>query len=111
MELFSQFTLKNLHLKNRIVMSPMCMYSCEAKDGKVTEWHKTHYASRAQGQVGLIMLEATAVQPEGRISEQDLGIWDDAHFDGLTEVVELIHAQGAKVGIQLAHAGRKSLTS
>jgi 2,4-dienoyl-CoA reductase-like NADH-dependent reductase (Old Yellow Enzyme family) len=68
------------------VMSPMCMYSAEA-DGKVTDWHRTHYTARAVGQVGLIVLEATAVLPEGRISAQDLGIWSDEHLPGLTDLV------------------------
>lgn len=107
-KLFSVYTIKNLTLKNRIVMSPMCMYSCTNQDGKVMNWHKTHYTSRAVGQAGLIMQEATAVTPQGRISPQDLGIWSDEHIEGLRELVDLIHEQGAKVGIQLAHAGRKS---
>ncbi|GAA0375934.1 NADPH2 dehydrogenase [Bacillus horti] len=72
-------------------------------------WHKTHYTSRAVGQVGLIILEASAVTPQGRISPQDLGIWSDDHIEGLRELVELVHEQGAKVGIQIAHAGRKAM--
>ncbi len=78
-------------------------------DGHVMNWHKTHYTSRAVGQVGLIMLEASAVTAQGRISAQDLGIWDDSHIKGLTELVGLIHEQDAKAGIQLAHAGRKAM--
>jgi len=109
-KLFTPFTIKNLTLKNRIVMSPMCMYSCMNEDGKVTNWHKVHYPTRAVGQVGLIIVEATAVTPQGRITNQDLGIWSDEHIDGLREVVELCKEHGAKIGIQLAHAGRKSMT-
>ncbi len=108
-KLFEPITFKDVTLKNRIVMSPMCMYSCEAEDGQVTNWHKTHYTSRAVGQVGLIVLEATAVHTQGRISMQDLGIWDESHVDGLCTLVEMIHEQDAKIGIQLAHAGRKAI--
>lgn len=106
--LFSPYTIKNVTLKNRIVMSPMCMYSVPNQDGKVTDWHRIHYPARAVGQVGLIIVEATAVSPEGRISNHDLGIWSDEHIDGLRQLVELVHAQGAHIGIQLAHAGRKA---
>lgn len=106
--LFSTYQFKNLSLKNRIVMSPMCMYSCPNKDGQVMNWHKTHYTSRAVGQVGLIILEASAVTPQGRISEQDLGVWSDEHVQGLSELVTLVHEHDAKIGIQIAHAGRKS---
>src|SRR4051794_19569135 len=101
-------TIRNVELKNRIVMSPMCMYQSHHEDGHVQDWHRIHYASRAVGQVGLIILEATAVQPEGRISSKDLGIWDDEQVEGLAEVVHLVRSHGAKVGIQLAHAGRKA---
>lgn len=107
-KLFEPFAIKNVDIKNRIVMSPMCMYSCENKDGIVTDWHKTHYTSRAVGQVGLIILEATAVTPQGRISPYDLGIWSDKHVDGLTELVHMMKAHGSTAGIQLAHAGRKA---
>lgn len=89
-------------------MSPMCMYSCINQDGAVMDWHKIHYASRAVGQVGLIIVEATAVTPQGRISNEDLGIWDDIHIHGLQELVNLCQPYGTKMGIQLAHAGRKS---
>lgn len=108
-KLFSPYKIKNTTLKNRIVMSPMCMYSAES-DGFVTPFHVTHYASRAIGQVGLIMIEATAVLPEGRISNYDLGIWSDEHIDGLKEITTEIARYGAKSAIQLAHAGRKSNT-
>ncbi len=107
-KLFEPFTIRNVEFKNRIVMSPMCMYSSHNEDGMIEDWHKTHYATRAVGQVGLIIVEATAVQPAGRISAQDLGIWSDDHIEGLTEVVRLMQQHGAKTGIQLAHAGRKA---
>lgn len=107
-KLFEPFTIKNVTLKNRIVMSPMCMYSCFDRDGEVTDWHLVHYSSRAAGQVGLIITEATAVSSEGRIAMEDLGIWDDKHVVGLSKLTKWVHANGAKIGIQLAHAGRKS---
>lgn len=107
-KLFEPFTIRNVTFKNRIVMSPMCMYSCMEEDGKVQDWHFTHYASRAAGQVGLIILEATAVAPQGRISNKDLGIWSDEHIDGLSKLTRLIKSNGSKAGIQLAHAGRKA---
>jgi NADPH2 dehydrogenase len=107
-KLFSPYTIKDVTLKNRIVMSPMCMYSCIKRDGKVTNWHLTHYTSRAVGQVGLIFLESNAITPNGRISYQDLGIWSDDHIPGLKQLVGLIHEHGAKAGIQLNHAGRKA---
>lgn len=107
-KLFTPITFRGMEIKNRIVMSPMCMYSCK-EDGIITPFHLTHLASRAVGQVGLIITEATAVQPEGRISVEDLGIWDDIHVEGLKDLNEQIHAYGAKAGIQLAHAGRKAV--
>lgn len=107
-KLFSPFTVKNVALKNRIVMSPMCMYSSVNKDGTLTPFHMTHYISRAVGQVGLVMIEATAVLPEGRISEQDLGIWSDEHIAGFKQLIDQFHSYGAKTAIQLAHAGRKA---
>jgi NADPH2 dehydrogenase len=108
-KLFESFTLKNIELKNRIVMAPMCMYSSHNEDGKIENWHRTHYVSRAVGGAGLIIQEATAVTPQGRISPQDLGIWSDEHIEGLSGLVNLIKEQGAKTGIQLAHAGRKAV--
>lgn len=107
-QLFSPYTIKNVTLKNRIVMSPMCMYSSENEDGKVTNFHHIHYGTRAAGQVGLVMLEATAIVPEGRISHKDLGIWSNEHIEGLQKTVSLLHENGAKAAIQLAHAGRKA---
>ncbi|WP_040208217.1 NADPH dehydrogenase NamA [Neobacillus jeddahensis] len=108
-KLFSPYTIKGVTLKNRIVMSPMCMYSSHNEDGHVQNWHQTHYTSRAVGQVGLIIVEATAVTAQGRISPRDLGIWSDDHIEGLQELVNLMKEQGAKTGIQLAHAGRKAV--
>lgn len=103
---FSNYELKNLILKNRIVLPPMCMYSSD-NYGLVKDFHKIHYSARALGGVGLIILEATAVESRGRISSQDLGIWSDDHIDGLSSIVELVKPYGSKIGIQLAHAGRK----
>jgi NADPH2 dehydrogenase len=108
-KLFSPYTIKNVTLKNRIVMAPMCMYSSHNEDGMVENWHYTHYVSRAVGQVGLIILEATAVTPQGRISPQDLGIWSDDHIEGLSRLVQQMKEHGTATGIQIAHAGRKAV--
>lgn len=108
MKLFEPIMIERMELKNRIVMSPMVMNSCVKDTGMVNNWHRTHYTSRAVGQVGLIMLEATAVTSQGRISPYDLGVWSDDHVAGLQELVQLAHEHDAKMGIQLAHAGRKS---
>jgi NADPH2 dehydrogenase len=108
-KLFSPYTIKNVTLKNRIVMAPMCMYSSHNEDGMVENWHYTHYVSRAVGQVGLIILEATAVTPQGRISPQDLGIWSDDHIEGLSKLVQQMKEHGTATGIQIAHAGRKAV--
>ncbi|WP_042346170.1 NADPH dehydrogenase NamA [Bacillus massiliigorillae] len=107
-KLFTPFTLKNVIIKNRIVMSPMCMYSAKRENGEVENWHKIHYGSRAVGGVGMVMLEATAVTPQGRISVNDLGIWDDTHIAGLAELVSLIKEHESVAAIQIAHAGRKA---
>lgn len=107
-KLFEPLTIKGVTFKNRIVMAPMCMYQSDQEDGTITDWHRIHYPSRAVGGTGLIILEATAVQPQGRISSRDLGIWEDGHVVGLSELVRLTKMQGAKTGIQLAHAGRKA---
>lgn len=104
--LFSPLKIKSLTLKNRIVVSPMCQYS--ASEGFANNWHLVHLGSRAVGGAGLIIMEATAVSPEGRISVGDLGIWDDAHIPKLTEITDFITQNGALAGIQLAHAGRKA---
>lgn len=108
-KLFSPYTVKGVTFKNRIVMAPMCMYSSHNEDGHLQNWHRTHYTSRAVGQVGLIIVEATAVSPEGRISPQDLGIWSDEHIAGFQELAGLVKEHGTKIGIQLAHAGRKAV--
>lgn len=107
MKTFESYKIKDLNLKNRIVMSPMCMYSSD-DNGLVKRFHNIHYASRAVGGVGLVILEATAIVPNGRISNRDLGIWDDTHVEGLKSIVDDVHHSGAKVAVQLAHAGRKS---
>lgn len=107
-KLFTPWTVKDVTIKNRIVMAPMCMYSSHEKDGKLQPFHMAHYISRAIGQVGLIIVEATAVNPQGRISDQDLGIWSDDHIEGFAKLTEQVKAQGSKIGIQLAHAGRKA---
>jgi 2,4-dienoyl-CoA reductase-like NADH-dependent reductase (Old Yellow Enzyme family) len=104
--LFDTFTLRGLTLRNRIVVSPMCEYS--SVDGFSNDWHVVHLGSRAVGGAGLVMTEAAAVSPEGRITAYDLGIYSDEHVAGLRRIVDFIHAQGAKAGIQLAHAGRKA---
>ena len=105
-KLFSSFKVKNIELKNRVVMAPMCMYSSE-NDGRAKEWHCIHYATRAIGGVGLIIQEATAVESRGRISDGDLGIWEDSQIKGLKNIVSEVKKYGAVMGIQLAHAGRK----
>ncbi len=88
----------------------MCQYSCEDEDGLATDWHLVHLGSRASGGAGIVMTEATAVTPRGRISPQDLGIWSDQHAEALRPITEYIESQGATSGIQLAHAGRKGST-
>ena len=106
-KIFTNYRIKDLELKNRIVMPPMCMYSAD-NEGNISDWHVVHYGTRAVGGVGLIMVEATAVEPRGRISDMDLGIWNDNHIAGLKEIVNIVHKNGAKIGIQIGHAGRKS---
>lgn len=108
--LLQPFELNGLHLSNRLVVSPMCQYSCEAGDGLATDWHLVHLGSRAVGRAGLIITEAAAVTPEGRISPQDLGFWSDAHADALARTIAFVKSQGTPLGIQLAHAGRKAST-
>jgi len=106
--LAAPFTLKNLTLKNRIVMAPMCQYSVEAKDGKPNDWHFVHYVSRAIGGAGLIMMEMTDVEPDGRISDYDLGLWSDEQIPAFARIISQVKKYGAKIGIQIAHAGRKA---
>ena len=105
-KLFTPFQIKGLSLKNRIGMSPMCMY-CAGNDGLATDWHFVHYTSRAVGGVGLILQEATAVEKRGRITANDLGLWDDSQIDPLKRIVDFVHGVGCKIGVQLGHAGRK----
>lgn len=105
-KLFSKFELKGMELKNRIVMPPMCMYTAE--DGMANDWHFVHYTTRAVGGVGLIIFEATGVESRGRITDRDLGLWKDEQVEGLRKIVTACQSQGARVGIQLGHAGRKS---
>jgi 2,4-dienoyl-CoA reductase-like NADH-dependent reductase (Old Yellow Enzyme family) len=105
-ELFSPLQIKGVTLKNRIGISPMCEYS--SVDGFANDWHLVHLGSRAVGGAALVMQEATAVSPEGRISHGDMGIWKDDHIEMLSRIVSFIHTHGAVAGIQLAHAGRKA---
>ncbi|MCL6452123.1 MAG: NADH:flavin oxidoreductase/NADH oxidase [Alicyclobacillus sp.] len=106
--LFTPFSLKGLELKNRIVMAPMCQYSVTAKDGKPNDWHYTHYTSRAVGGTGLILMEMTNVEPDGRITDFCLGLWSDDHIPAFQRIIEACHHHDAKIGIQIAHAGRKA---
>ena len=106
--LFSPYSIKNISLKNRIVVSPMCQYS--SKDGFASDWHLVHLGSRAIGGAALVIQEASAVSPEGRISAADLGIWKDEHLEMLQKITGFIQEHGAIAGIQLAHAGRKAST-
>jgi len=104
--LFSPLQIKNITLKNRIVVSPMCEYS--ATDGFANNWHLVHLGSRAVGGAALVIMEATGVSSEARISVGDLGIWKDEHIEKLKEITDFIHQNGSIAGIQLAHAGRKA---
>jgi len=105
-DLLSPLTIRGITLRNRIAMSPMCQYV--AVEGLASDWHLVHLGSRAVGGVALVMVEATAVTPDGRISPGDLGIWGEQHIEPLARIARFIHSQGAVAGIQLAHAGRKA---
>src|SRR5215467_10725780 len=105
-DLLSPLTIRGVTLRNRIVMSPMCQYS--ATEGLADDWHLVHLGSRAAGGVGLVMVEATAVTRDGRISPGDLGLWEDRHAEPLARVARFVQRMGAAAGIQLAHAGRKA---
>ncbi|WP_422923941.1 NADH:flavin oxidoreductase/NADH oxidase [Singulisphaera sp. PoT] len=105
-DLFTPLTIRGLTLENRVAMSPMCQYIAE--DGFADDWHLVHLGSRACGGVGLIMVEATGVLPEGRITPGCLGLWKDEQIEPLARIVRFVHGQGKKIGIQLAHAGRKA---
>lgn len=107
--LYTPIKFRNVELKNRWVMSPMCMYSCE--NGLANDFHFVHYGSRAQGGTGLIIVEATGVEPRGRITNHCMGIWTDEQAEKLRKIVEFVHQHSeSKIGIQLAHAGRKGST-
>lgn len=108
-KLFSPLEIKSVKFKNRIIVSPMCQYS--SVDGFANDWHLVHLGSRAVGGASLIITEAAAISPEGRISPEDLGIWKDEHIDKLQQITSFIKAQDCVAGIQLAHAGRKASTS
>ena len=106
--LFNPLTIRDTTFSNRVFVSPMCQYS--STDGFANDWHFVHLGSRAVGGAGLVLTEATAVLPEGRISPQDLGIWKDDHLEPLARITRFIHEQGGVAGMQLAHAGRKAST-
>ncbi|MBW4439778.1 MAG: NADH:flavin oxidoreductase/NADH oxidase [Plectolyngbya sp. WJT66-NPBG17] len=107
--LFEPLNQRGVIFRNRVTVSPMCQYS--SQDGFANDWHVVHLVSRAVGGAGLVMTEASAVEPDGRITPQDLGIWKDEQIESLAKIVEMLHRNGAMAGIQLAHAGRKSSTA
>jgi 2,4-dienoyl-CoA reductase-like NADH-dependent reductase (Old Yellow Enzyme family) len=104
--LFDEIRIRDIRIRNRIVVSPMCQYSAE--DGHVTDWHLVHLGKFAQGGAGVVFVEATAVEKRGRITHGDTGIWDDSHIQGLRRISSFVKGQGAVPAIQLAHAGRKA---
>ncbi|WP_158056936.1 NADH:flavin oxidoreductase/NADH oxidase [Halorussus halophilus] len=106
-DLFAPLSIRETTVRNRVMVSPMCQYSCD-EDGLATDWHETHLGSRATGGAGIVMTEATAIEPRGRISPNDLGIWSDDHADALAPIAEFAKDRGATPAIQLAHAGRKA---
>ena len=106
MKTFEEYSIKSLKLKNRVVMPPMCMYSAD-DSGEVNDFHINHYTTRSIGGVGLIIVESTGITPNGRITDNDLGIWDDKHIKGLKNLVQSVKKHGSKIAIQLNHAGRK----
>jgi 2,4-dienoyl-CoA reductase-like NADH-dependent reductase (Old Yellow Enzyme family) len=108
--LFAPIDLRAVTVRNRIWISPMCQYSVERHDGVPTDWHLVHLGGFAAGGAGLVLTEATAVSPEGRISPWDVGLWNDEQRDAWARIVGFLHEQGAKAGVQLAHAGRKAST-
>src|SRR5512140_1668748 len=107
--LFTPLQLRELSLRNRIAVSPMCQYSAE--EGRANDWHLVHLGARAAGGAGLVLFEATAVEARGRISPADLGLWDDGQIEPLARIVRFVEGQGAAAGLQLAHAGRKASTA
>ena len=108
-KLFEKLKLREIEFRNRIWVSPMCQYS--SVNGMPTDWHLVHLGSRAVSGAGLVIMEATAVSPEGRISPSDAGIWSEAHAEAYKRITQFIKSQGAVAGIQLAHAGRKASTA
>ncbi len=108
MNIFDSIVIKDLKFKNRVVMPPMCQYSVVKRDGIVNEWHFQHYVSRAVGGVGMIIIEMTDVDPDGRITDYDLGLWSDSQIEPLKKLIEECKKYGAIVGVQIAHAGRKA---
>lgn len=108
--LFAPITVRGTTVRNRLWVTPMCQYSAEERDGMPTDWHLVHLGSLARGGAGAVFAEATAVVPEGRISPQDLGLWNDSQRAAFARIADFIHSQGATAGMQLAHAGRKAST-
>ena len=108
--LFEPITIRDLTVRNRLWVSPMCQYSVERQDGVPTTWHLVHLGGFAKGGAGAVVVEAAGVVPEGRISPQDVGLWNDEQRDAFRPIVDFVHEQGAAIGVQLAHAGRKAST-
>lgn len=106
-QLFEPYSIKGVTFKNRLAMAPMCQYSAK-NDGLIQDWHRVHYTSRAVGQVGMIITEATAVESRGRISNKDLGLWDDTSIEPFSRLIQQVKVHHCKIGIQIAHAGRKA---
>lgn len=109
-QLFEPIKLRGVTARNRMWLAPMCQYSVSNEDGAPTDWHLVHLGSRATGGFGLVMAEASAVVPEGRITPQDAGIWSDSHIEPWRRITDFVRAEDALAGIQLAHAGRKAST-
>lgn len=110
-KILENHSINSVELKNRVIMEPMCMYSVDTHDGIANDFHYAHYVSKAIGKIGLIIIEATGITPEGRISDQCLGLWNVAQKEALAKIANGIHAQGSKAIIQLNHAGRKCTAS
>jgi 2,4-dienoyl-CoA reductase-like NADH-dependent reductase (Old Yellow Enzyme family) len=108
-QLFDPIRIRDVTFKNRVGVSPMCQYSAGV-DGRATDWHFAHLGARAIGGAGVVIVEATAVEPRGRISPADLGLWEDSQIEPLARIAEFVEGQGAVSGIQIAHAGRKAST-